>query len=395
MTKLSPVDLKVFDIVIRKLSNLDKKKFLKEIKNNGSNLDQNIVDKKIKIINENLLKLKLIYYKQTNLEKEFSDKISDLKERDISNKKFIKLEGNDFFVCNKNLLNCKKFKILGEDKNFEKKILEGKFKDKKNLFYFISSDIYKKINKNIVTSDFKLKYFGNFEELKVDSDNKQINIVSHDPNAFVIIKTQNILEDWNIRAKFSNKKVTNNLSRINEFGVTGCINFIDSEFKNLNLNLKNCPMEDGINFIRSKGIIDRIELQDIQSDGVDFDFSRISINYTNIKNAKGDCLDFSYGIYQLSFGRLSNCFDKSISVGENSIMNIENIVLDNSNIGVASKDSSIVNLGNMNGNNINYCLAAFRKKEEFDTGEIYYKKMKCKSDMNIYDPLNKIVQINK
>ena len=41
------------------------------------------------------------------------------------------------------------------------------------------------------------------------------------------------------------------------------------------------------------------------------------------------------------------------------------------------------------------CLAAFRKKEEFDTGEIYYKKMKCKSDMNIYDPLNKIVQINK
>ena len=96
LTKLSPVDLKVFDIVIRKLSNLDKKKFLKEIKNNGSNLDQNIVDKKIKIINENLLKLKLIYYKQTNLEKEFSDKISDLKERDISNKKFIKLEGNDF-----------------------------------------------------------------------------------------------------------------------------------------------------------------------------------------------------------------------------------------------------------------------------------------------------------
>ena len=39
-----------------------------------------------------------IYYKQTNLEKEFSDKISDLKERDISNKKILLNSGNDAIV---------------------------------------------------------------------------------------------------------------------------------------------------------------------------------------------------------------------------------------------------------------------------------------------------------
>ena len=395
LTKLSPVDLKVFDILIRKLSNLNKKKFFKEIKNNGSNLDQNIVDKKIKIISQNLLKLKLIYNKQTNLEKEFSDKISDLKERDISNKKFIKLEGNNFFVCDKNLLNCKKFKILGEDKNFEKKILEGKFKDKKNLFYFISSDIYKKINKNIITSDLKIKYHGNFEELKIDTNNKKINIFTNDPNAFVIINSQKNLENWSIQAKFSTKKITNNKSKINEFGITGCVNFIDSEFKNLSFYLENCPMEDGVNFIRSKGTIDKIEVQNVKSDGVDFDFSEVNINFVNIKNAKGDCLDFSYGTYQLSFGKLYNCTDKSVSVGEASTMKIENIVLENSNIGIASKDSSIVNLGNINGKNINYCLAAFRKKEEFDIGKINYKKMNCKSNENLYDPLKQIVKINK
>ena len=76
-------------------------------------------------------------------------------------------------------------------------------------------------------------------------------------------------------------------------------------------------------------------------------------------------------------------------------MKIENIVLENSNIGIASKDSSIVNLGNINGKNNNYCLAAFRKKEEFDIGKINYKKMNCKSNENLYDPLKQIVKINK
>ena len=39
-------------------------------------------------------------------------------------------------------------------------------------------------------------------------------------------------------------------------------------------------------------------------------------------------------------------------------------------MGVASKDSSIVNLDNLKVNNVSTCLAAYKKKQEFNGGVI-------------------------
>ena len=56
---------------------------------------------------------------------------------------------------------------------------------------------------------------------------------------------------------------------------------------------------------------------------------------------------FSYRNYSIE-NNVKNCGEKGISVGEASNVNIQNLKAYNSNIGVASKDSSKVNLNKMN-----------------------------------------------
>ena len=55
-----------------------------------------------------------------------------------------------------------------------------------------------------------------------------------------------------------------------------------------------------------------------------------------------------------------------MSVGEASELSIKNLKASNSNMGVASKDSSIVNLDNASVENVSICLAAYKKKQEFN-----------------------------
>ena len=59
-------------------------------------------------------------------------------------------------------------------------------------------------------------------------------------------------------------------------------------------------------------------------------------------NAKNDCADLSFGNYKLISAKVQDCGDKSVSVGEKSTVIIDEIKSENSNIGLASKDSSKV-----------------------------------------------------
>ena len=73
-------------------------------------------------------------------------------------------------------------------------------------------------------------------------------------------------------------------------------------------------------------------------DGLDVDFSELEINQANITDSKNDCLDLSFGKYKLGKINLSNCGDKGLSVGEKSFVQIDDIKVKNSIVGVASKD---------------------------------------------------------
>ena len=113
------------------------------------------------------------------------------------------------------------------------------------------------------------------------------------------------------------------------------------------------------------------------SDALDIDFSNLKIKNINIYKAENDCVDFSYGNYAIENLNLNNCGDKALSVGEKSKLILDEIIASNSIIGIASKDSSSVSFNNGNFNNVDTCLAAYKKKQEFEGGIIKYSEMDC------------------
>ena len=161
--------------------------------------------------------------------------------------------------------------------------------------------------------------------------------------------------------------------------LTGCLTFHDIRLEDIDIISENSNCEDAIHFVRVKGNRVSIKITDALFDGIDADFSNILFNNINISNAGNDCVDLSFGKYEVKEARLSRCGDKGISVGEKSNVFFNKIKISNSNIGVASKDSSIVKINHSNIDNTKICLSAYRKKQEFNSAKINVKNLLCKN----------------
>ena len=114
---------------------------------------------------------------------------------------------------------------------------------------------------------------------------------------------------------------------------------------------------------------------------MDIDFSNIVFNNINVDKAGNDCADFSGGISRILNANLNYCDDKGVSIGEASRMKIENILIKNSNTGIAVKDSSISEIRYANLENLNICFSAYNKKQEFYGGLINIINNNCKNSL--------------
>ena len=76
-----------------------------------------------------------------------------------------------------------------------------------------------------------------------------------------------------------------------------------------------------------------------------------------------------------------NCGDKGVSVGEESYVIVDGVVVDGATIGAASKDLSYLRIENIALKNCNQGFAAYQKKPEYGVSSYYsqilYRK-KCK-----------------
>ena len=160
-------------------------------------------------------------------------------------------------------------------------------------------------------------------------------------------------------------------------GYTGCLNFFDTILRNVIIKFSGSKCEDAVNFVRSEGNIEKIEVINSAFDGVDADFSEIKFDNIIIKKSGNDCLDFSYGNYLLKNSNIFSCGDKGISVGESSYLEIKRSIIENSETGIASKDFSEVEILNIEILNTKYCFQAYNKKQEFSGGLIKIENSKC------------------
>ena len=159
----------------------------------------------------------------------------------------------------------------------------------------------------------------------------------------------------------------NNLSNPLQGGweLTGAVNFYQSPVEIHHCHFMNNSSEDSLNIIRSEFSIDYTSFSDAASDAVDIDFSNGSIRDSSFANCGNDAIDISGGAVEFEDIFIQNVGDKGISAGESTQVTGRNIEIKGSQIAVASKDISEVNIEELNIENCNYGLAAYQKKSEF------------------------------
>lgn len=164
------------------------------------------------------------------------------------------------------------------------------------------------------------------------------------------------------------KNLGNNYSGYNQF--TGSITFYNTNVTILNSKFLNNYSEDSLNIIKSKFSIGNSLFENSFSDAIDIDFSNGKIINTKIANSFNDGLDFSGSRVNLKKIFISKSGDKGISIGEKSFIDGEDITINNSNIGIATKDSSRAEISKARIENNEIGVAAYNKKKEFSGGKI-------------------------
>jgi len=297
---------------------------------------------------------------------------------------FKELKEKNYFAClNKNnKLNCNEVSLKPEEL---KKLLKGKLKINKNKYQYVGKyekyntlnykreKNYNKININESTFYFEKDISFSFEK-----DNNKLIIYQKKPGAKAFF-ANGIIENLDIYfygySKKMNSEPTNYPFDIR--GLTGCLSFINLELKGSKIHSSSSTCEDAINFINVSGQVSNIDVKNAYSDGLDVDFSNIYIDKIKISSAKNDCVDVSFGKYFFKELELLDCGDKALSIGEKSVLKLDKITIDNANIGIASKDSSITLAKIAKLRNLKTCLAAYNKKQEFSGGVIKIKDFEC------------------
>lgn len=251
-----------------------------------------------------------------------------------------------------------------------------------------------KINKFLNENNSEIIYSRSLE-ISIDENLKNIIFRQTKITDWVLIKNSNLI-NWNIIFigvnPIDSRKKKDNSQRFNSYGMTGCLNFYNVYFKNTSLKASNGNCEDAINIVNSKGNLNLIDIQDAKADAIDIDFSQINVANVKVINAGNDCFDVSGGEYNLNYIEVNNCEDKGISVGEKSYLFADKFNLDNSKIGVSSKDSSIASINEANFINTEYCFEVAQKKQEFNGAKIKFENLNCKAQFII--DKNSLIEIN-
>jgi hypothetical protein len=409
-TKLNfPVSLNYLDAVEKLekgLKNIDVEKFTLKVNNRGLNFNENKVNNKINRLIKNLELIKDLYVSKDIREIEYNNnsfknkKIFEKYQSNLINNeinvKFLYLidqnkDSTVFNVCKNNQYQECVYEVFSNKKIRD--ILENELNRKRFDYKYIGSLEKPKssFNKIILNNDYfknVLFYFNDGIKYSFDSKNNVFIINQFNESGRAFFSYGEIKDIKITFSGFSKKKETNYNNRLGEKGLTGCLSFYKTKFNKTALEslISNC--EDGINFMNTSGLINKIKSINAMYDGIDIDFSSLIIEKVEISNSMNDCLDLSYGNYLLKDLDLSSCGDKGISVGEKSRANIKRAKVKNSGLGIASKDSSIVNVDNLEIKNTKICVSAYKKKQEFSGAILKIKKLNC-SDFNIKTKIDK------
>ena len=156
-----------------------------------------------------------------------------------------------------------------------------------------------------------------------------------------------------------------NTLKYNGWVLTGGVTFYESDVRIKNCVFEKNKCEDALNIIRSKFEMKSSLIQKTYADGFDGDFCEGKIYNSTFKQTKNDGIDFSGSKIFMKDCEVNQAGDKAVSGGEKSEIKIENLRVNNANIGVASKDNSKIEVSSSSFNNTRFVYATYQKKPEY------------------------------
>ena len=157
----------------------------------------------------------------------------------------------------------------------------------------------------------------------------------------------------------------------NKFNLTGGVSVYESDIKISNVLFLKNNSEDALNIVLSKFEISNTTFKKIKADAFDGDFSKGNVINTTFNEIGNDALDFSGSNVFIQNIKINGVGDKAVSAGEKSYIYGKAININYSELGVVSKDFSVVKLDNINLNRVSLPLAVFQKKPEFGPAKLY------------------------
>lgn len=211
-------------------------------------------------------------------------------------------------------------------------------------------------NSSIYITDSKVEFQG--------KENDRIQLKGFGENALMINRCKEVVLN---QMDFSNLSNLSTDSIIVPAAITfynSNVNISNSSFKN---NIKG---DDFVNFYNSKFSISNSRFVNVNADAVDSDFSFGSISGTEFFNIGNDAVDFSGSDVEIDDVTFKFVKDKSVSAGENSILNISNSKFEENELGIVVKDGSYLKSSRnfFINNKLDYC--AFMKKSFYKQPEI-------------------------
>ena len=210
------------------------------------------------------------------------------------------------------------------------------------------------------------------------TDNNQIEIFSEDKKSqgFHVFQASN-------RSVFINTKFYQ-LGNIRKGGwqTPSAVTFYEADVDFFNCTFSsNIDCDDALNVVRSDFHVEGCTFIDTFADAFDSDFcTGIVINcvFNNIGN---DAIDFSGSHVFITGCEMKGINDKAISGGENSKLIVESCTIEKATIGVASKDSSLVQVKKLEMNKVVYGFVSFKKKPEYGPAHLTAENLKMKRVM--------------
>ena len=323
---------------------------------------------------ENLENIKIIYKilgqnekKETqiafwsNAENSYLTKLYSKHEQNFRNNNFLKFKKNRI-IFNTGIVEIKKPIFIPA--NFQIEVNPGTEIIFSNNGHLISKSpvFFKGTKKNPIIVRSNLE--GNLQSLR------DLNLNSQTPKSgygIVVINAERVSEIEH--TVFHRMSAPNQLSGL---GLLGSVNFYQSDVRIKNSKFtENIVGDDYLNIIRSKFVIKDCIFQNVNSDAIDIDFSEGVMSNLNFKDTGNDAVDFSGSNAELQNLIVYGAGDKAISVGEKSKIDIENVAILNSVIGIASKDNSSVVANKINIDNTKYGIVSYMKKSEYGPSKIY------------------------